>query len=254
MMFQTWELEADPSRARRLAAAAFGALATLAGLFALAVLLPHESLRTTTEPAVVVAFRPPPEIKTAVVVVPPPPKVLNPRVATPIAVAPTLAPPVPQPAAAPMVAPKALPTERPAESDKAVAAVTVAVGGTGDGRGSAVGSDEAESAAPVVATAGSTGPINLPEDAEPAEPSDDNPMPEYPEAARTTGLEAVVILKIVIGSDGHVGKIQVLKGDEPFLTSALTAVRSWTYAPARLDGHAISIFKIIKLPFRLRTE
>jgi len=253
-MFQTWEFEADPARDRRMAAAAIGAIVTLAGLFAVAMLMPREAMQSAVEPAVVVAFRPTPEVKKAVVPVPPPPKVIKQRLAPPVAAVPVLAEPVPQPAAAPMLAPKVIPKERPPESDQAVAAVTVAVGGTGDGRGAAVGGEEADSAAPVVAIAGSSGPINLPEDAEPAEPSDDNVMPQYPEVARTTGQEAVVILKIVITKEGRVGKVQVMKGDEPFLSAALTAVRSWTYTPATLDGQAISIFKILKIPFRLRND
>lgn len=257
MMFQTWELEVDPARQKRLAAAVAGALAVLVAFFALAMLLPSSAVERSVEPAVVVAFRPapPPVVKKVDVPMPPPPKVAKPKPPPVAVVAPVQEAP-PAPAAAPMVAPKVRPTERPPETtaDKAVEASTVAVGGTGDGRGSAVGTDEKESAAPVVATAGHTGPINLPEDAEPAEPNERNVMPEYPESARTTGQEAVVILKIVILSDGRVGKVQVLKGDDPFLAAALTAVRSWTYAPARLDGQAISIFKIIKLPFRLRND
>ena len=43
-------------------------------------------------------------------------------------------------------------------------------------------------------------------------------------SARSTGQEAVVVLKIVIESDGHVGKIQVMKGEEPFVSAATRAV------------------------------
>ncbi len=157
-----------------------------------------------------------------------------------------------------MVAPKQMPTERPREAPatEAVPERHLAVGGTGDGSGSGPPGppEEAESPAPVVAGLGSTGPVNLPEDAEPAEPSDDNALPEYPELARTTGQEAVVVLKVVIEADGRVGRIVVMKGEEPFVTAALNAVRGWSYEPARLDGRAISIFKIIKLPFRLRND
>ncbi len=255
-MFQTWEIQADPARSQRLAAAALAALGVLTAMFAVVVLMPPGVADRPTEPAIVVAFRPPSEVKKVQVLkaIPPPPKVVKPRPPAPVDALPMLANPVPAPAAAAMVAPKAMPTERPPETtaNNAVAEAIIAVGGTGDGSGT--GSGEAESPAPVVASAGLSGPINLPEDAEPAEPNEDNGMPEYPESARTIGQESVVILKVVIESDGRVGRIQVMKGEEPFLAAALNAVKSWTYEPAKLDGKAISIYKIIKLPFRLRND
>jgi hypothetical protein len=30
------------------------------------------------------------------------------------------------------------------------------------------------------------------------------------------------------------------------------SVNTWKYRPARLDGRAIAVFKIVKIPFRLR--
>jgi protein TonB len=159
------------------------------------------------------------------------------------------------PAAAPMVAPKEVPKKAAPESDTAVTAIQTAVGGTGDGSGSAVGSadsDGEESAAPVVAKAGSSGPVNLPEDAEPPEPSEDNAQPEYPEAARATGQEARVVLKIVVEKDGRVGRVQVLKGEEPFVSAALSVVKTWTYSPATMDGEALAVFKIVNITFALR--
>ncbi|MEW5741973.1 MAG: energy transducer TonB, partial [Myxococcota bacterium] len=174
----------------------------------------------------------------------------------PVVEPPPLAAPAPAPAAAAMVAPKEIPKGPAPESDQAVEAIAVAVGGTGDGSGTALGGGEGdvESAAPVVASAGTSGPVNLPEDADPPEPSEDNVAPEYPEAARTTGQEARVVLKVVVERDGRVGRIQVLKGEEPFVSAALAAVKQWTYEPARLDGEAIAVFKIVDLKFKLRSE
>lgn len=155
-----------------------------------------------------------------------------------------------------MVAPKEVPKQAAPESSVAVAAIQTAVGGAGDGSGSAVGTagavDEEDSPAPVIAKAGSSGPVNLPEDAEPPEPSEDNAQPEYPEAARTTGQEARVVLKIVVERDGHVGRIQVLKGEEPFVTAALSVVKTWKYEPASMDGEPLAVFKIVNITFSLR--
>ncbi|MCG3172598.1 MAG: hypothetical protein GMKNLPBB_00752 [Myxococcota bacterium] len=95
-------------------------------------------------------------------------------------------------------------------------------------------------------------PINLPEDADPPEPDSSNEMPAYPEEARSSGLEDMVILKIVVTEKGGVGSVQVLKGKEPFVGVAVAAVKKWKFTPAMVDGEPAAVFRVIKLPFRLR--
>jgi protein TonB len=247
-MFDAFELDQSPEHTRRLTGATVAALIVMGMGLALAVTLANAPVRKEVEKKVDVSFRPPPpppepaKIENA-----PPPKPKPPP--PPVAEAPVL-----NPGAAAMVAPTEVPKAAAPESDTAVAAIHVAVGGTGDGSnpGVAAAPDHDESAAPVVASAGSRGPVNLPEDADPPEPDENNPQPEYPESARASGQEARVVLKIVVEADGRVGRIQVLKGEEPFTSAALAAVRAWKYEPARLDGQPIVVFKIVDLKFRLR--
>lgn len=259
-MFDAYELQPDVSATRKRFVAAFIAAAlTLVGLALVVAFIASRPSTITKEKQVDVSFRPPPPPpEPAKIETPPPPpkpKVVAPK---PVVVAEVIPQPVaaPAPAAAAMVAPKEVPKTVAPESSVAVAAIETAVGGTGDGTGKAVGTsapvDEDDSPAPVVAKAGSSGPVNLPEDADPPEPSEDNAQPEYPEAARTTGQEARVVLKIVVERDGHVGRIQVLKGEEPFVTSALSVVKTWKYEPAQMDGEPISVFKIVNITFSLR--
>ncbi|MGV3619849.1 MAG: energy transducer TonB [Archangium sp.] len=262
-MFDAYELQPDVSATRKRFVAAFLAASfTLAGLGAAVALIASRPATTTREKQVDVSFRPPPPPpEPAKIETPPPPPPPKPKVATPkpVVVAEAVArPPVaaPAPAAAPMIGPKEVPKTVAPESSVAVAAIETAVGGTGDGTGKGVGTaapvDEDDSPAPVVAKAGSSGPVNLPEDADPPEPSEDNAQPEYPEAARTTGQEARVVLKIVVERDGSVGRIQVLKGEEPFVTSALSVVKTWKYEPAQMDGEPLAVFKIVNITFSLR--
>lgn len=260
-MFDAFELQPDVSAIRRrMAVSLVAASVVLAGLVvvvgAIASARPAESAK---EKQVDVSFRPPPPPPEPVKIdkpPPPPPKVNRPKppVVVEAPVAPSPVAPPPAPAAAAMVAPKEVPKTAAPESDTAVAAIAVAVGGTGDGSGTGVGSahDDDESAAPVIAKAGTSGPVNLPEDAEPPEPSEGNAQPEYPESARTSGQEARVVLKIVVELDGRVGRIQVMKGEEPFVSAALGVVRTWHYEPATLDGAPIAVFKIVNITFSLR--
>ena len=113
---------------------------------------------------------------------------------------------------------------------------------------------DVSNAAPAPQPARSRDPINLPENATPPRANAGNVAPAFPEAALSMGLntEALVILKIVVEENGNVGRIQVMKGDEPFVAAAISAVKGWHYTPALVDGQPMSVFRIVKIPFRLR--
>ncbi len=264
-MFQAFEAPLDVTQARRLVASSLVASVVLAGALLVTFVVSARSIERAKEKSVDVAFRPPPTLKKAEPP-PPPPPAPKPRVKPPPP------PPTPTPtpvvvaaapAAAPMEAPTKAPLSKPKEAsaDEAVPEKIVAVGGQGDGSGNAVGvasgpaaaDEEPESQAPVVASAGQAGPISLPEDAEPPDCSE-NQAPEYPESARATGQEAKVVLKVVVEKDGSIGRVQVLKGEEPFVSAATAAISTWRCAPASMDGQTLSVFKIINIPFRLRAD
>ena len=61
----------------------------------------------------------------------------------------------------------------------------------------------------------------------------------------------MVVLKVVILADGSVADVQVLRGDEPFLSAAVKTVKSWKYSPARFKGQPITVYRIIQIPFKL---
>jgi protein TonB len=96
-------------------------------------------------------------------------------------------------------------------------------------------------------------PIRLPENAIPPQPLADNPVPEYPPSARHKGITGTVMLKVVIDTSGKVIKVEVLRGEEPFASAALEAVRKWKYTPAYYDNRPITVYRIIKIPFKLAT-
>lgn len=84
-----------------------------------------------------------------------------------------------------------------------------------------------------------------------AKPLKTNEPPEYPKAARNAGKTATVTLKIRITTGGRVENIEVVEGEEPFLTAAIDAVKKWRYQPAQYNGKAISVHRIIKIGFKL---
>ena len=147
-------------------------------------------------------------------------------------------PPPPKPLAAPKEMPTNVPKEADASQDKGIAVYGDA--GKGDPAGLEGGM------AGAVASA-----VALPEDADPPVPSEANDKPAYPQVARTEGREGMVILKVYILASGQVAKVELMRGDEPFASAAMAAVKQWKYTPAMYKGHAISVYRIIQIPFRL---
>lgn len=247
-MFETFDSATDVQSARRFALSAVASLGVCALIGLTAVAVGSQVKEVIKEKRVDVVFRPPPPPPVPVAEVKPPPP--PPPPPKPKAKPPPPAPTVAAPAA--MVAPREIPVEKPPEADEAnaVAAAPIAVGGTGqliagalltgvDSPGVAGGSLRQK-------------PINLPEAATPPKELSSNLLPEFPADMRARGQEGLVILKLVVEVDGRVSNIQVMRGEEPFISAALAAVKTWRYEPALVDGQPTAVFRIVKVPFRLK--
>jgi periplasmic protein TonB len=140
-----------------------------------------------------------------------------------------------------MLAPKEMPTEAPREADPSEDRGIAVYGepGKGDPAGLEGGA------------AGGQNAVALPEDADPPMPVAGNSVPPYPQEARATGKVGTVVLKVVILANGTVAQVQVMRGEEPFVTAAVQTVKTWKYAPARYKGQAITVYRIIQIPFKL---
>jgi protein TonB len=97
-----------------------------------------------------------------------------------------------------------------------------------------------------------SGPIRITEEVTPPEPIS-QPKPEYPAALKAEGIEGVVMVRLVISETGEVSEAKVLKGPDEFHATCLSAVRTWRFKPALLDGKPVSVVKIVRIPFKLRT-
>jgi protein TonB len=76
--------------------------------------------------------------------------------------------------------------------------------------------------------------------------------PVYPAIARAAGIEGTVILDAVIGIDGSVQELRVLR-PVPFLSdAALEAVRQWLFTPTRLNGDPVPVVMTVTVTFTLR--
>ena len=79
-----------------------------------------------------------------------------------------------------------------------------------------------------------------------------NVPPIYPELARQTRVEDIVILETVIDESGNVTSARVLRGHPLLNQAALDAVQRWKFTPARLNDEAIPVVMTVTVQFKLQ--
>ena len=240
------EDQGDAARAKRLAGSYVAALVLVAAVLGVGIVFGGKIKKQVLEEEVTVKLVPPEPVKAA----PPPP------------------PPPPPPKAALRVAnpgPKggahdAPPTELPkgppeegdpnhAKAEEEAGDPNGVVGGTGRGGGVPV-SKPVEVAPPPPPPP----PAPMVQVVEAATPpiARSKSMPAYPEEARKQGIEALVVVKFVVTEDGRVQDARIVKGHPLFDEVVLASVREWSFEPATLDGHAVRMVRMVKIPFRLK--
>jgi protein TonB len=77
------------------------------------------------------------------------------------------------------------------------------------------------------------------------------PKPEYPQLARMARTEGAVELEAIIGKDGTIEELRVLRGNPLLVHAALEAVRQWRYQPTLLNGEPVEVVTEITVNFKL---
>lgn len=78
------------------------------------------------------------------------------------------------------------------------------------------------------------------------------PDPEYSPEARQSKLQGTVLLWIVVGADGTVHDVRVLRRlGQGLDEQAVRAVRSWRFTPATKNGKPVSVMMNVEVNFRL---
>jgi len=75
--------------------------------------------------------------------------------------------------------------------------------------------------------------------------------PIYPEAARKTGTEGLVVLDAVIAPDGSVKKLRPVSGPDVLVQSAAAAVGAWKFEPYLSSGRPVEVETTVAIEFRL---
>jgi protein TonB len=75
--------------------------------------------------------------------------------------------------------------------------------------------------------------------------------PIYPHIAKTAGISGTVELVGVLGADGRIRELRVLRGHPLLINAALDAVKQWVYAPTLLNGEPVEVQAPITVNFIL---
>jgi protein TonB len=76
--------------------------------------------------------------------------------------------------------------------------------------------------------------------------------PAYPPLAKQARIQGTVELSAVIGKDGRVQDLKVVRGHPLLVQSALDAVKNWVYRPTMLNGEPVEVATTIDVNFTLQ--
>jgi protein TonB len=75
--------------------------------------------------------------------------------------------------------------------------------------------------------------------------------PVYPPLAKQARISGVVELSAIIGKDGRVQDLKVVRGHPLLVQAALDAVKNWVYRPTLLNGEPVEVSTTIDVNFTL---
>ena len=77
------------------------------------------------------------------------------------------------------------------------------------------------------------------------------PKPEYPELARLARTQGAVEFEAIIGKDGSIEELKVVRGHPLLVKAAFEAVQQWRYQPTLLNGEPVEVLTEITVTFKL---
>lgn len=75
--------------------------------------------------------------------------------------------------------------------------------------------------------------------------------PAYPEMAKEARIEGTVLLRVLVGEDGRVKDLKVVRGVKYLDAATKDAVSRWIYKPALLRGSAVAVWIDVPVEYHL---
>ena len=75
--------------------------------------------------------------------------------------------------------------------------------------------------------------------------------PVYPEDAKANGIQGIVMIEAVLGTDGTVLSTNVIRSVPALDDAAVLAVNQWEYTPTLLNGEPVELIMTVTINFTL---
>ena len=76
--------------------------------------------------------------------------------------------------------------------------------------------------------------------------------PDYPDIAREAGVDGVVLVQALVGKDGKVKDVRVVKPIPMLNDAAIAAVRQWVFKPALSNNKPVAVWVAVPVRFSLQ--
>jgi protein TonB len=75
--------------------------------------------------------------------------------------------------------------------------------------------------------------------------------PVYPEIALRARIQGIVLLEVLIGAEGNVERVELIRGHSLLNAAVLEAVKQWKYSPTLLNGEPVPVIATVTVRFVL---
>lgn len=75
--------------------------------------------------------------------------------------------------------------------------------------------------------------------------------PQYPDLAREAGVDGTVMVQALVGKDGKVKDVKVVKSIPMLDASAVSAVKQWVFKPALSNNKPVAVWVAVPVKFSL---
>lgn len=76
--------------------------------------------------------------------------------------------------------------------------------------------------------------------------------PEYPELAKRARVQGIVLLQVLVGEQGNVTEVKIIRGHPLLNQAAVDAVKQWKYSPTLLNDEPVPVIATVTVNFVLR--
>jgi len=81
-----------------------------------------------------------------------------------------------------------------------------------------------------------------------------HPNPKFPSEARKRRLEGELKFRALVGEDGRIKSLDLLKGPLAFYPSACETILKWEYEPTLLAGSPVEVLTVITVNYDFKKK